>query len=157
MGHEMTDEVSAENEEETRLLAGFLSTRDVKCPLCGYNLRGLTSERCPECGEVLRLQVGGATRYTRCYIALLIACGLGLGASGLILAAALIHAPAVWWNDSVVWLLVVLFLGSGGALLLVLTMRPRFCRVAATGQQFLCCLMWAFVLGMSIVIAVIAV
>ena len=152
----MTDEVPVENEEEARLLAAFLETRDVKCPLCGYNLRGLTSGRCPECGEGLRLQVGGATRYTRCYIALLAACCLGLGASGLILAAALIHAPRSWWNDPVVWVLVVLFLGSGGALLLGLTMRRRLCRVAATGQQFLCCLMWAFVLGMSIVAALIA-
>ena len=25
-------------------------TRDVKCPLCGYNLRGLIEPRCPECG-----------------------------------------------------------------------------------------------------------
>ena len=25
-------------------------THDVKCPLCGYNLRGLTEPRCPECG-----------------------------------------------------------------------------------------------------------
>lgn len=25
-------------------------TREVKCPLCGYNLRGLSEPRCPECG-----------------------------------------------------------------------------------------------------------
>ena len=25
-------------------------THDVKCPLCGYNLRGLNEPRCPECG-----------------------------------------------------------------------------------------------------------
>lgn len=25
-------------------------TREVSCPLCGYNLRGLTNPRCPECG-----------------------------------------------------------------------------------------------------------
>ena len=53
----MTDEAPVENEEETRLLAGFLATRDVKCPLCGYNLRGLTSGRCPECGGPLTVGV----------------------------------------------------------------------------------------------------
>lgn len=26
-------------------------TREVACPLCGYNLRGLTTARCPECGH----------------------------------------------------------------------------------------------------------
>src|SRR5881227_4299944 len=25
-------------------------TREVVCPLCGYNLRGLVEPRCPECG-----------------------------------------------------------------------------------------------------------
>src|SRR6185503_2909506 len=27
-----------------------LSSRDLHCPLCEYNLRGLTEPRCPECG-----------------------------------------------------------------------------------------------------------
>ena len=27
-------------------------TEDVNCPLCGYNLRGLPSAKCPECGAV---------------------------------------------------------------------------------------------------------
>src|SRR4051794_30598869 len=26
-------------------------TRDIVCPLCEYNLRGLTDGRCPECGH----------------------------------------------------------------------------------------------------------
>lgn len=28
--------------------------RDIPCPLCGYNLRGLTVPRCPECGHVFQ-------------------------------------------------------------------------------------------------------
>ena len=28
--------------------------REVECPLCGYNLRGLTEARCPECGYQFR-------------------------------------------------------------------------------------------------------
>src|SRR5436190_1708028 len=39
-------------------LVGFLRERDVACPLCHYNLRGLTSSRCPECGRELELRVG---------------------------------------------------------------------------------------------------
>jgi hypothetical protein len=37
-----------------------LSRRDVPCPACGYNLRGLTSGRCAECGAPLELHVGSA-------------------------------------------------------------------------------------------------
>jgi hypothetical protein len=43
--------------DETALL-DFLRDRDVACPLCRYNLRALTSPRCPECGRELRLSVG---------------------------------------------------------------------------------------------------
>ena len=40
------------------LLQDFLSQRDIPCPGCRYNLRGLTTAQCPECGENLRLTVG---------------------------------------------------------------------------------------------------
>jgi hypothetical protein len=36
-------------------LASFLAEHDAPCPLCGYNLRGVESDRCPECGERLEL------------------------------------------------------------------------------------------------------
>jgi len=38
----------------------YLSRRDVPCPACGYNLRGLASGRCAECGAPLELHVGSA-------------------------------------------------------------------------------------------------
>src|SRR6476660_5751659 len=43
--------------DETALL-NFLRDRDVACPLCRYNLRALTSPRCPECGREVRLTIG---------------------------------------------------------------------------------------------------
>jgi hypothetical protein len=48
-------------------LAALLQEHDVPCPCCGYSLRGLTSDRCPECGlaatapVVLRLRRRPAT------------------------------------------------------------------------------------------------
>lgn len=36
-------------------LREFLAARDVPCPGCDYNLRGLEDDRCPECGVGLRL------------------------------------------------------------------------------------------------------
>ncbi len=35
----------------------FLAERDVACPNCGYNLKGLTAGRCPECDQRLALQI----------------------------------------------------------------------------------------------------
>lgn len=38
-------------------LREYLATRDAACPSCGYNLRGLTSDHCPECHQEIALRV----------------------------------------------------------------------------------------------------
>lgn len=62
-------------------LISFLHERDAPCPLCGYNLRNLTSPRCPECGHLLKLTVTQAEPYLRAWIALMapLCAGAGLG------------------------------------------------------------------------------
>lgn len=57
----------------------WLAGRDVPCPLCGYNLRGLASPRCPECGQPLRLGVSLAEPFLKAWVALLIALLLPAG------------------------------------------------------------------------------
>jgi hypothetical protein len=37
-------------------LALYLSDRDLACPKCGYNLRGVGGDTCPECGEKLTFE-----------------------------------------------------------------------------------------------------
>ena len=37
--------------DEGAQLRAYLADRDVKCPGCGYNLRGLAATRCPECSR----------------------------------------------------------------------------------------------------------
>lgn len=43
--------------EDAELLGIYLASRDVPCPRCQYNLRGLTVTRCPECGQELSVLV----------------------------------------------------------------------------------------------------
>lgn len=67
---------------DTDRLISFLHNRDEPCPLCAYNLRDLTSPRCPECGHLLKLTVAQAEPYFRAWIMVLVAnctcAGLGV-------------------------------------------------------------------------------
>jgi len=56
--------------------------QDWHCRSCGYNLRGLESDCCPECGDRLALRVSLAEPRPAPYITTLVGCSLGLGASG---------------------------------------------------------------------------
>lgn len=42
---------------EARRLRTLLADRDVPCPKCGFNLRGITCGACPECGLSLSTQM----------------------------------------------------------------------------------------------------
>lgn len=49
--------------EADPLLLQFLASRDAICPVCRYDLRGVTTNRCPECGHALALSLGGYQRF----------------------------------------------------------------------------------------------
>ena len=43
----------------------FLTDRDVPCPGCGYNLRGIAQARCPECERAVALCIDGTISLPR--------------------------------------------------------------------------------------------
>jgi hypothetical protein len=49
------------------LVQQFLAEHDAPCPGCGYNLRGVGGEMCPECSRpiVLTVQDGSPSRWSR--------------------------------------------------------------------------------------------
>lgn len=67
-------------------LARHLAEFDESCPSCGYSLRALTGDRCPECNQGLVLRVGLAEPRLGAFIAGLVGVGMGLGFSGLLTA-----------------------------------------------------------------------
>lgn len=50
----------------------FLKDRDALCPECRYNLRNLTTDRCPECGTPVTLTVGHASEFSWLWLGFLI-------------------------------------------------------------------------------------
>ena len=67
------------------MLIAYLRDRDAACPLCGYNLRGLTSSRCPECGRRVRLTIGMVQPYLMAWVTSVVPSCANAG-SGLIIA-----------------------------------------------------------------------
>lgn len=71
-------------------LAAYLADRDEACPSCGYNLRGLTSDRCPECMTELVLRVAMAEPRLGLFLSTVVAWSLGAGFSLLLLVYLLV-------------------------------------------------------------------
>jgi hypothetical protein len=72
------------------LLEQFLSERDLVCPGCSYNLRGLKSDRCPECGDELELSLKLVEPRQAPLIAGLVGLSAGAGLGGLLVIYAII-------------------------------------------------------------------
>ncbi|MCC5823768.1 MAG: hypothetical protein LAT64_11780 [Phycisphaerales bacterium] len=71
---------------EAERLAGYLKGRDAPCPGCGYNLRDLIGETCPECAETLSV-VKIIYNAPRASVASMIVGYLGLAAGSGVLVA----------------------------------------------------------------------
>lgn len=74
-------------DEAHTLLKQYLADHDAPCPVCSYNLRGLTAEKCPECGVAIELGVRSNESRLREWIIGLIAWATGLGTSATMLTA----------------------------------------------------------------------
>jgi hypothetical protein len=111
--------VDEEAPSDEAALVEYLQARDVACPLCGYNLRGLTAARCPECGRSLRLSVGlsepriGA--WVTCLVAVTAASGMGVlgilsvlrnGIDVLFVDETALRTAAIWYFLSAALVLV---------------------------------------------------
>src|SRR4051812_33678965 len=123
--------------DDASALVAYLRDRDEPCPLCRYNLRGLTGARCPECGRALRLSVGLVEPLLGPWLLLtvpLVACaGLGVfGVFGL--------AKSGWPRDGEpigLKIALVRFIASIPLALAAVIMRPRFLRLPRRRQWLL--------------------
>lgn len=75
---------------ELEMLRHFVAGRDVPCPGCGYNVRDLQHELCPECGQRLVLSVRLGEPRQAGLIAGLVGLSAGAGLGGLLLIYAAI-------------------------------------------------------------------
>ena len=110
--------------DRNQALLEFLARFEAHCPRCNYDLRQLTSCRCPECGTELRLDVHAAKEKLGCWIAALIGAGLPAGLG--ILCDCIMLAEGAAINDST---FLFALIASNAALLLLIglvILRRRF-------------------------------
>jgi hypothetical protein len=90
------DPAPVQSRDEADLLRELLASRDIPCPVCSYNLRGLDRPVCPECAAPLRLHLTSSNLRLGPWLLGVISLALALGFDGvvsLLLSFGLILSP----------------------------------------------------------------
>jgi hypothetical protein len=136
-------------DSETAFLLKYLETHDAVCPLCRYNLRGLTVPRCPECGREVRLAVGLTEPHLRGLVIFLVALCLSAGCGFmcfLIMGGELVRSQR-WPSFGHEWALLFLFYGTMVSIIptvMSIFLCRRFMRLEKPVQYLLAGLAWAW-------------
>lgn len=129
-------------------LTDYLSDQDTPCPGCGYNLRGLEGDRCPECGERLELRIGLADSKLSQFIGGLIGLAAGLGFHGLFLIwVAYVAAVQTFTMWDALPPLVIGLVGSVAAIFTWVGLRGRMRRLTLSRRRVLVFVCWGWSLG----------
>jgi hypothetical protein len=129
--------------DKTEMLLEFLRDHDTPCPVCGYNVRALTTPRCPECGQTLELKVGAKEPRIAAYIVLVTALSLAAGCG--LLACILLPASGGTLHRSFgVYYPVFGSVATIPLAIAALVIRRRFMKTRAGGQWALAILACAW-------------
>lgn len=145
--------------DDQAMLVDYLASRDVPCPLCGYNLRGLRHDHCPECGQSLRLAVNLVAPVRGAYVVGLVGLACALGFNGLFLLMIVVMIPIMGPGGPPGWVLMYLTasaLVSGGLLTAWVQKAVAIQRLKAEVRQGLACACWAVPL-ISVVLLIIVI
>ncbi len=136
------------------LLLQFVHGRDVQCPGCGYNVRDLTTDRCPECGQGIEIGLRLSEPKQGALIAGLVGLAAGAGLGGLLLIYLLI--VTLFRNTyglPVSFLIIngVGFLAHGVALWVWVRNWNRIRLASASNRRLLVTLCWAMPLTFVVI------
>ncbi len=123
------------------LLLEYVRDRDAPCPLCGYNLRNLSTTTCPECREALSLTVRfRKPRFGWLLVTVIPSAFSGIAAVLLLtpLMISVYFGPApwqIWAVDAFGWL-------SGVSALVLLKYRYAFLKQPEAAQRVWAAMAW---------------
>ena len=140
------------------MLLAFLRDHDAPCPICGYNLRGVTLSVCPECECPIELGVSSSSSYLGAWLLALLAFAMPLSFDliigtmmliGLIMSAGE-NAEGVFLLVS----LVTLTLVSVGMLWVLVARKRDWLRMARRKQWRLAWALFAAVFVVHLMVGV---
>ncbi len=141
-----------------KLLLEYVRDRDAPCPLCGYNLRNLSTTTCPECREALSLTVGfRKPRFGWLLVTVIPGAFSGIAATFLMipLVGSLLFSASspppwqVWAVDAFGWL-------SGVSALVLVKYRYAFLRQPQAAQRVWAAMAWVIhIIALAAFIAVV--
>lgn len=133
-------------------LRQYLAERSVACPMCAYELRGLTSDRCPECGERLVLQVGAAEPKMAAWVAGLIGLAGGAGFNVVLFGWGLLATLVSGFGPELGELIVIFAFAAVGAVALLAWVRlgRRIRRLPRTGRSLVVLGAWGLSLALVV-------
>jgi len=116
---------------EAELLRDFLDGRNISCPVCTYNLRGVMDARCPECGFAVALSLHAPDARLGPWLLATISFALALGFDAVVSLLAMI--PLIFFPSPtggippffIFGLSTMLVLGAASALGLLTMVRLR--------------------------------
>ena len=126
-------------QQESELLKKLLALRELPCPVCGYNLRAIESDKCPECGAKLGLKVGSSDLKLGPWIAAIlgVALPLGFGVIMTLFFSYIVFIEGYSGDDvaNILGSLLILTIVEGVALGLLLRKRKKFWRDTIQNQR----------------------
>jgi len=113
---------------ETHLVS-YLASNHAPCPICGYDLKGVTADACPECGHRLILTVSTppSQRAVKLLTLALALCGLLLNTADTLRYGLYTLRGTPSWFGPIEWLLLY---GGGGLATLAFTTTLIICFTA---------------------------
>jgi hypothetical protein len=142
-------------EDRTAMLVEYLGDHDAECPLCGYNLRGLTEPRCPECGKGIGFTVTLAEPYLRAWVALAAAsfCSAGVGLFFALLMTPRGALPVGEAERALLMAMLSWFWANIPLAGVVLWLRRPFLRLGRAAQRTLAVAAWLISVAAFLVVA----
>ncbi|QYK47242.1 MAG: hypothetical protein KF838_10675 [Phycisphaeraceae bacterium] len=113
-----------------RMLREFLASNDAACPVCGYNLRGLLHQACPECNAPLSLGVTSENLSIGPWVLAIVSFAMAAGFDGVVATVLTVvmiaNPPPIWLPYAVVGMFMTLAIASLACVLRIVRLRRRW-------------------------------